>query len=165
MTIEQGAYLAEIIGVIVVVVTLIYVAIQVQQGARLLRSESRQSLVDNDREILLAYLDNIDLLDKLSGDEPLTRSEQWRFSVLWIVNMRNRELEWLQYRDGILDEATWHSYREILRFTLGSRRRREWWQVAKTAFGPDFVEMVDGFIGDTPPSDIMAEFFGGWERV
>ena len=32
MTLEQGAYLAEIIGVIVIVVTLIYLSVQVRQG-------------------------------------------------------------------------------------------------------------------------------------
>ena len=33
MTLEQGANLAEILGVIVVVVTLIYLSVQVRQGA------------------------------------------------------------------------------------------------------------------------------------
>ena len=40
MTLEQFAYLAEIVGVIVIVVTLIYLSMQVRQGAQLLRSES-----------------------------------------------------------------------------------------------------------------------------
>ena len=50
MTLEQGAYLAEIIGVIVVVVTLIYLTVQVRQGTELLRSEARQAQVTNDQD-------------------------------------------------------------------------------------------------------------------
>ncbi len=38
MALEQYAYLAEIIGVIVVVTTLIYLSVQVRQGSALLRS-------------------------------------------------------------------------------------------------------------------------------
>ena len=41
MALEQYAYLAEIIGFVVVVVTLIYLSVQVRQGTELLRSESR----------------------------------------------------------------------------------------------------------------------------
>ena len=47
MTLEQFAYLSEIIGGIVIVVTLIYLSLQVRQGAELLRSESRQAQVNN----------------------------------------------------------------------------------------------------------------------
>lgn len=164
MTLEEYAYLAEILGVIIVIVTLLYLSVQVRQGAVLLRSESRQALINNDRDVLLAYLDNIDLFEKMAGPDKLSHSEQWRFSVLWIINMRNREHEWLQYNDGILDEVTWLSYLGILHFTLGSERRRAWWNVAKNAFNPEFVKMVDQFVGDPPQSDLMDEYFGAWER-
>jgi hypothetical protein len=41
MTLEDWSSIAQIVGVILVVVTLSYLAIQVRQGAQLLRSESR----------------------------------------------------------------------------------------------------------------------------
>ena len=126
MTLEQYAYLAEVIGVIIIVVTLIYLSVQVRQGAHLLRSESRQSLQVSDREILLAFLDHMDLFDKVADQEELSRVDQRRFSCLWIINMRAREHEWFQYRDGILDETTWLSYRKILPLIVGSKRHRNW---------------------------------------
>ena len=43
MTVENWAYLAQIVGVVFVTITLIYIAMQVRQGAPLLRSESRQA--------------------------------------------------------------------------------------------------------------------------
>ena len=128
MTLEQYAYLAQIIGAIVVVATLIYLSLQVRQGAHLMRSESRQALLSNTREHLMMYLDNVDLFDKLAGDERLSQGDQLRFSVIWITNMRLREHEWFQYRDGILDEPTWMSYQKIIRLTLSSKRHRAWWE-------------------------------------
>ncbi len=166
MTLEQYAYLSQIIGVVVVVATLIYLSVQVRQGARLLRSESRQALMNNDRDVLLAYLDNTELFGKMAGEEKLSHAEQWRFSVLWIINMRNREHEWFQYQDGVLDEKTWRAYRDIIRVTLGSPRRREWWDAWKNnGFDSDFVQMVDEFIGDPPSIDIMDQGFGHWEQT
>ncbi len=165
MTLEQYAYLAEIIGVIIVVVTLLYLSVQVRQGARLMRSESRQALLNNQREVLSLYLDNMDLFDKLIGEEALSRTDQRRFSVLWLANMRNREHEWFQYKDGILDETTWLSYREILRITLSSKRHRTWWKKAKPVFDSDFVETVDSFIGEIPESESWEEQMGAWEQV
>ena len=165
MTLEQYAYLAEIIGVIIVVVTLLYLSVQVRQGAHLMRSESRQALTTNQREALLAYLDNMDLFDKMADPQKLSRADQRRFSVLWLINMRNREHEWFQYKDGILDEATWLSYREIIRQTLSSTRHRIWWNKARMVFDSDFVEMVDLFIGEIPESDTWEEFFGAWDQA
>ena len=85
MTLEQYAYLAEIIGVIIVVVTLLYLSIQVRQGAHLMRSESRQALLNNQREVLLSYLDNMDLFDRMASQQELSRADQRRFAVLWIA--------------------------------------------------------------------------------
>ncbi len=165
MTLEQYASIAEIIGLIIVVATLLYLAVQVRQGAHLMRSESRQALLTSDREVLLSYLDNIDLLDKMADQQTLSRADQIRFSVLWIANMRNREHEWFQYKDGILDEATWLSYREIIRITLSSKRHRTWWNTTKAAFDSEFVEVVDGFIDQIPESNIWYEFMGAWEQA
>ena len=165
MTLEQCAYIAEIIGVIIVVVTLLYLSVQVRQGANLMRSESRKALVNNTREQLLAYLDNVDLFDKMAGEEKLSPADQLRFSAVWLMNMRNREHEWFQYKDGILDEPTWLSYREIIRLTLSSKRHRTWWNKMKVVFDSEFVEIVDRFIGETPESDIWDKSFRAWEAA
>jgi squalene cyclase len=164
MTLEQYANLAQIIGVVIVVITLIYLSVQVKQGANLLRTESRQTLLNNDREVLLSYLDNLDLFAKLAGPEKLSSQDQIRFSVLWLINMRNREHEWFQFRDGILDEETWMSYREIMRLTLSSQRHRTWWKTAKAAFDSEFVKVVDQFISNIPESDIWDKFMGAWDQ-
>ena len=165
MTLEQYAYLAEIIGVIVVVGTLLYLSVQVRQGANLMRSESRQALINNDRGLLVSYLDHMDLFDKLATTEKLSTADQRRFSVLWIMNMRNREHEWFQYKDGILDEATWLSYREIIPLILSSKKHRAWWNKQKVAFDPNFVDMVDKYIGQMPESNVWDEFMGGWDST
>jgi hypothetical protein len=164
MSLEQYAYLAEILGVIVVTATLLYLAVQVRQGAILMRSESRQAMMNNDRDVLLAYLDHQDLFDKIASPEKLSPAEQRRFAALWIVNMRNREHEWFQYKDGILDETTWVSYREIIPIILSSKRHRLWWDKIKSAYDPNFVQMVDLCIAEMPESDVWEQVMADWDQ-
>jgi hypothetical protein len=49
MTLEQVSYLAQIIGGVVVIATLIYLSIQVRQGTEALRSDTRQAAMNNDQ--------------------------------------------------------------------------------------------------------------------
>jgi len=76
MTLEQGAYLADIIGVIVIVVTLIYLSVQVRQGAELLRSESRQAQVTNDQDGVYKFVDHPELGRLFSQQETPSFAEK-----------------------------------------------------------------------------------------
>jgi hypothetical protein len=77
MTLEQGAYRAEILGVIVVVVTLVYLSMQVRQGTELLRSESRQAFVTNDVSSLAANFQFDELLVDAQPDDTYKRMATW----------------------------------------------------------------------------------------
>ena len=153
MTLEQAAYLAEIIGVIVIVVTLIYLSLQVRQGAELLRSESRQAQVTNDLDGVYKFVDHPELGRLFSGTETPSFVVKTRLQF-WIVGqMRAREHEWLQYQSGALDETTWLSYRGVIYFLLGTERARVLWDLCSPFFNTDFVEMADEMIQDVPYID------------
>ena len=153
MTLEQAAYLAEIIGVIVIVVTLIYLSLQVRQGAELLRSESRQAQVTNDLDGVYKFVDHPELGRLFSGTETPSFVVKTRLQF-WIVGqMRAREHEWLQYQSGALDETTRLSYRGVIYFLLGTERARVLWDLCSPFFNTDFVEMADEMIQDVPYID------------
>jgi len=153
MTLEQAAYLAEIIGVIVVVVTLIYLAVQVRQGAELLRSESRQAQVANDQSGVYKFVEHPELGRIFAQEEPPTAEEKVRLQFWMIGQMRAREHEWLQYRSGALDEETWMSYRGVIYFILGTPRARALWDLCSPYFNVDYVAMVAKMMDGVPPTD------------
>jgi hypothetical protein len=142
MTLEQGAHLAEIVGVIVVVVTLIYLSVQVRQGTELLRSESRQAQVTNDQDGVYKFVEHPELGRLFSQVETPSFTEKTKLNFWLIGQMRAREHEWLQYRSGALDEETWLSYRDVIYFLLGTKRARELWELCNPFFNADYVEMV-----------------------
>jgi hypothetical protein len=78
----------------VVVVTLVYITIQIRQGNALRRSQSRQSQLTNDQTSLVVAFDNIDILGRMNSDEPLSEEEQMRLAIVYLIDMRNREFEY-----------------------------------------------------------------------
>lgn len=158
MTLEQYAYLAEIIGVIVVVVTLIYLSVQVRQGAELLRSESRQAQVANDQNGVYKIVEHPELGRLFSQQETPSFEEKTKLQFWIIGQMRAREHEWLQHRSGAMDEETWLSYRDVIYFLLGTERARALWDMCSPFFNPDYAEMVGKMIKEVPCIDF-------WEKL
>jgi len=155
---EQIAYVAEIIGVIVVVVTLIYLSMQIRQGAELLRSESRQAQVTNDQNGVYKFVEHPELGRLFSQKETPSFAEKTKLNFWMIGQMRAREHEWLQYRSGALDEETWLSYREVIYFLLGTERTRELWDLCSPFFNSDYVGMVGNMMEGVPQIDY-------WEKL
>lgn len=163
--IEEYAALAEIVGSIVVVATLIFLAIQLRQHNKLLKSESRKALLANDQTSLLIGLDHPDVWALMHAPGPLSEQDQIRLSATYLIDMRNREFEFFQHRSGELDDAPWRAYREIIRFNHATERGRRWWDnVGRNAFDPDFVTMVDELLASSPADDTM-KLMGSWDTT
>lgn len=157
MTLEQYAYLAEIVGVVVIVVTLIYLAVQVRQGAKLLRSESRQAQLANDQNGVYKFVEHPELGRLFSQEETPSFEEKVKLQFWIIGQMRAREHEWLQHRSGAMDEETWMSYRDVIFFILGTERARALWKMCSPFFNPDFAEVVEEMIEEAPYIDFWEE--------
>ena len=57
ITLEEWAYIAQIVGVMLVIVTLVYLAAQVKQGTQLLLSEARQVSLNTDQGGVYKFID------------------------------------------------------------------------------------------------------------
>ena len=158
MTLEQYAYLAQIIGVIVVIATLVYLAIQVRQGAQLLRSESRQVSLSTDQGGVYKFIEFPALGRSMSEAGKPTFEEKTQLMFWMIAQMRAREHEWLQYQSGALDGDAWLSYRGVIYFILGTPRSRALWDLCRSYFNRDFVALVDEMMTEAGDIDV-------WEKL
>ena len=153
MALEQLADIADILGNLVVVVTLIYLAIQVRQGSAVLRSDSRQSQVNTDQNGVYLFVQYPELASYFSQEETPSFEQKTKLSFWIIAQMRAREHEWLQFKSGALDEETWLSYRDVIYFLLGTERSRAVWEVCNQYFNSEFVDMVGRMMDDVPGSN------------
>ena len=139
---------------IAVVGGIIFLAIEVRQNNELLRSESRQALVTNDVASLAANFQNADVFAKLVSEAEMSAEDQLRLSFMFALDLRNREFEYFQYINGLLDEQTWLAYRHVILINHSTGLGRAWWdEIGRGIVDPEFAELIDELLVDAQPDD------------
>ena len=154
MNLDALGNIGDFLGGVGVVVTLIYLAIQTNQLAAqtelnttAMISGSRQQALDAELQILRMIVDYLitGLGYPAASDEDDVRRQQ----AVDLAFFRVREQQWLQFRDGHLDEATWESYLALLIFNIQTNDRigQRWNAFAAAGFAPGFVSTVNAALG------------------
>lgn len=147
---------AQIVGVIVVVITLIYLAAQVRQGNLFARAQVRQRMIEQADAELYAQMADPSITYSNVRDGPLSEEEQAKLSLFLIAFMRQREWEWFQFQDGVIDEDVYRAYHDVIAIHLGTPRGRKWWgALGKFAFNSTFVAEVDRLLAQRDGSTYL----------
>jgi len=143
-----------LIANVAVVGGIVFLAVEISQNNELLRSESRQALVANDLLSLAQGIENADVYVKLISNEEMSAEEQLRLSFIFTLDLRNREFEYLQYVNGLLDEETWLAYRHVILINHSSGRGRVWWnEIGRGIVHPEFAKLVDELLVNAQPDE------------
>ncbi len=154
MTLSDIAAIGNIVAAIAVVLSLIYLSRQVRQANLFAKSNARQRMVEQTHEELYQLVSDPDLRYAWHRDAKLSPEAQSKFHFFLAAAMRQREWEWFQYRDGVIDQATYCAYHEVIAFHLGAPRTRRWWaSVGRLGFNPEFVAEVDALLLNRPLTD------------
>ncbi len=157
MTLEQLALIAQIIGVVIVAVTLIYLSLQVRQGTQQMRSESRQAQLANDQTGVYKFLD-VPKLGQIASQKETPNFEEKTQLFFWMIGqLRAREFEYLQYKSGAMTKEAWETYRGVIFFVLSTPRNCALWKLCKVYFNADFVQMVDDMVKNSPPFSLWQD--------
>jgi hypothetical protein len=115
-TLSEFAAVAEILGLVAIIPSLIFVGVQLQRGNREARAASIQATMDADREISMAFADHAATWDKVITGRPMTEGEEWRRGiVLFNVLMADSEGRYHQFKAGYLDAQSWEARHSTLR--------------------------------------------------
>ena len=152
---QQYALLAEIISAAAIVISLIFVGFQINQGTeetrlntKAIQATVRQSIMHEDIAGLYLYM-NHPYLDKRTN---ILAEERVPITAQIIAFIRMRESLWLQLQDGLIDEATWLSYREpLINVVFQAQFGRDVW--AGSHWAPGFVEEIDAWISNLEIQD------------
>jgi len=150
MKLEKLSALAELVSAVAIVVTLGYLAVQTRQNTTAVQAAVRQSMLVEDRELLFKTMEFPFFAAGEYNGRELTRDEEVRLISYLIAFVRTRENEWLQYQNGVIDEATWATYRVPMQIILSQPFSRHWWEVRAQA-----GEFVEGFVNDV--NDLLAD--------
>ena len=158
MTLEDLGNLGEFLGAIGVIVTLVYLAVQVLQNTRMVRANVRQARADAtfQNQTMVATSDHLlEVLQKDIGGEPLEPDELWRLLVYRIGWWRNQEAIYLQTIDGLLDDHSLVSQAEVLRRVLAEGSTRQLFEdTNRGTLSPRFVTWVEEVLSETSSHDM-----------
>lgn len=154
---------AEVVGAIAVVVSLVYLAVQTRDNTRVMRSraawDAQQSFVEVNEKLGDGGFVSDLLYKTLSEPDQLSDKEKYlvqRFYRSWFQRM---EAQFALYQAGILDEEIWDLRRGYAKAIFNSTIAKQCWDVEKSnsMFTKEFVTSVDSAVGRELPGFLGAK--------
>jgi hypothetical protein len=152
MTFVDLASLGSFVSGIAVMISLVYLGVQVKQAEKNQRALMQQGRADrisqNCFNVAGAGLSAI-WNRGLNGDETLTAPEIDQFMMLFRGAMISAEDSFLQHEAGLLDPMAFNSFVAGVRHSVTLPGLRAAWQISSNQFGAEFVRFMNGLMRET----------------
>lgn len=166
MTLNEWGTIAEIVGALAVVFTLVYLAIQVKHSKESLDANTRairgRAISDVTRNVhdqmkmLIQGHDMTEWFGKFVTGETLESKDALLTDAFLSALFMARQNEFLQWQQVLLDETVFKSLHHVTRVILLTPNGEHWWNhEGRSMYAPDFVEFVDILRGDSSPEELQ----------
>jgi len=150
--------IAEAIGALAVVVSIVYLAVQIKSGTKTLRTTLRDSAFHDMQEwnYVLSSDEELSWIFKrgLRNPKDLNDKEMARFHHMMYSFYKLFENVYLHYLDGSIAKEAWEHNNEILFLYYAQNGAQEYWRDRREIFDPRFTELVESSRGSSlKPSD------------
>ncbi len=148
--------IAELVGAIGVIASLVYLATQIRSNTRAIKVSAYQQNSTAYRELNLSILADPDLVVRLS---PYTQEALLDAKVDRVTQVLLNYFQTLhyQYEQGFLDTDLWVSHQESMRQILCSADFRAWWDSkSRTGMRPSFRLLIEQLMGQSDGSEFAS---------
>ena len=154
MGLEQLSFISEIVAAIAVIASLIYVGRQVRENTTATKSAAAQAMAGAVNGYVGLINSSTNLADILhrgaTGMNKLQGGEVIQFGAFLDQMFINCEAVYYQWRDGVLDERLWDTYRHVIVDMMSQEGSREWWANRRHWFGTEFADSVEELCSEVP---------------
>jgi hypothetical protein len=147
---EAIGSLAEGLGAVGVIATVIYVALQIRRSSEAVRGSTEHALISQEMTLaaLIAEHANIyrrggENIDELDADEVVV------FEQLVIASMALLYSAFAQYKRGLVPESTWHAYLSDWPRYMNQSGFREQWKKLQNLYPQEFIDNLDSAFTST----------------
>ena len=147
MTIQDWGALGEMIGGIAIIISLIYVGLQIRQNTKATQMTSAHSYLDTQGAYVGLINQSATLADILSrgvGDlNNLQAGEVIQFSAFHDQSFSSFQTFYIEWKDGMLDDRLWGFYRHAMADLLSHPGIQTWWANRKHWYDHEFQSYVE----------------------
>ena len=149
MKLERWALVAEIVGAIAVVISLVYVGSGVRQNTDAILSSNHQNLVAmdmnknawfRDAEFAALYTSGLENVDSLSA------SELQQFNVFLADGLNVWEYAFISHDRGLMDDTIWEGYDRFYSSQLRLPSYRSFWEGNRDGWTEEFQHHADSVL-------------------
>lgn len=165
MTLTDLASIGSLLSSIAVLISLIYLALQVRQAEKNQQASIRQGRATRAVDIILAAGDPslAEALPKgVAGDGDITQAEFGQFAAIYGAFLASAEDTYLQYKEGLLSDAVFASFGASWRQTLAQPGVRALWTLRRHGFEAGFAKFMDRLMAEAPAA-APADFLAAWK--
>ena len=142
MTLENWAYLAEIIGAVAVVASLVYVGIQIRDSNRVNQANARHQISEFVLQVSMFQAQHADRLAQIQQKSELGEGDRlfrWWNHMLFMLHA---ETYYHHYELGLMQAGHWKGYVRYVEGYATSPGFVEFWSDVGPAFSRDFANWM-----------------------
>lgn len=141
---------SEFVGAITVVITLIYLSVQIRQNTRAVRFNTGHAVTEEFRDmfaLMAEHKDLADLVNKAAVDvDSITGIDKVRYYGLNSNFIRALENAYIQWTEGALDPRHWEGMKRMMSDYTHLPGFQQYWPDRKHWFSRDFQQFMDNEI-------------------
>jgi hypothetical protein len=167
MALSDLAALGSFVSGLAVLVSLIYLALQIRQSDRHQRSVGLQARADRlvETYFRLADPEMQEVMNSVqSGDDKITLAQLGQFEAIFKAVMYGADDAFRQHKAGLVSDDVFEGYRASLRDRCAGAGWRAMWKRRRHFWGHEFREFVDRLVADAPVASIPspADALASW---
>ena len=147
---QKYALLAEIIGGISIVASLLFVGFQINQNSVTVQAQTRLAMTEQARDNIKHSMEPMSLriMVKLANGEELTQEEVFYSNMEMNLSLRGAENVFYQFRVGTFSDEEFEGYRNYYLGRFSEPRFKEHWARERNIFSRDFQDDIDALISE-----------------
>ena len=158
MSLNDLANIGQIVGAIAVVISLIYVALQIRQNTNAIRTANAQSVHEHFANWYQLFASNESLahvaLTGLKDYRALSEMDKARFIALFMAFLSYSQNAFLKWRQGLLAPSLWLGWENVIMNLVCAPGGKIFWKERAYLFGEEFRHYVeDDLMKRTPHPD------------
>jgi len=147
MTLDQLASIGEIVSGVAVIISLVYLAIQIRTNTEAERSATYQSIVSDFGALNNTMASTPELshlfVEAMENYLQLTSDQKARISQLFFQCFRYFENMFYQHKKGYLDEEVWIGWKRLMLTYYSRPGFKTWWSHRREVFSEPFANFLE----------------------